>query len=111
MLDCLSDKHTTKLVLPKGLMWKTGGIKYLGVFLGNDTVLHKNWDNVLEKFEGRLRRWSWLLPRMSYRGRALIINNLVSSSLWHRLACVDPPPNLLSKMLVNFFWDKLHWIP
>ncbi|KAK0155415.1 Transposon TX1 uncharacterized protein [Merluccius polli] len=51
---------------------------------------------------------------MSYRGRALIINNLVSSSLWHRLACVDPPPNLLSRiqaMLVNFFWDKLHWIP
>ena len=69
---------------------------------------------MLEKFEGRLRRWSWLLPSMSYRGRALIINNLVSSSLWHRLACVDPPPNLLSKiqaMLLNSFWDKLHWIP
>lgn len=110
----VSDKPTTKLVLPGGLTWKTGGIKYLGVFLGDETVLNKNWDNVLEKIEGRLRRWSWLLPCMSYRGRALIINNLVSSSLWHRLACVDPPPNLLSKiqvMLVNFFWDKLHWIP
>ena len=51
---------------------------------------------------------------MSYRGHTLIINNLMSSSLWHRLACVDPPrPNLLSRIqtvLVNFFWDKLHWI-
>ncbi|KAI3360881.1 hypothetical protein L3Q82_012889, partial [Scortum barcoo] len=36
------------------------------------------------------------------------------SSLWHRLAVVDPPSNLLSRVqaiLVNFFWDRLHWLP
>ncbi|KAF1378060.1 hypothetical protein PFLUV_G00185660 [Perca fluviatilis] len=51
---------------------------------------------------------------MSYRGRTLVINNLLASSLWHKLSCVDPPSNLLAKIqavLVNFFWDKLHWIP
>lgn len=52
---------------------------------------------------------------MSYRGTTLVITNLVSSSLWHRLACVDPPSNVLSRIqsvLVDFFfWDKLHWIP
>jgi len=50
---------------------------------------------------------------MSYRGRTLVVNNLVASSLWHRLACVDPPKQLLAKIqavLVDFFWDKLHWI-
>ncbi|KAK3522705.1 hypothetical protein QTP86_030099, partial [Hemibagrus guttatus] len=37
-----------------------------------------------------------------------------SPSLWHKLACVDPPPNLLASiqaLLVDFFWDGLHWIP
>lgn len=50
---------------------------------------------------------------MSYRGRILIINNLVASSLWHRLACLDPPLNLLveiQKVLVDFFGEKLHWV-
>ncbi|KAK3553222.1 hypothetical protein QTP86_032127, partial [Hemibagrus guttatus] len=51
---------------------------------------------------------------MSYRGRTLVINNLAASSLWHKLACVDPPPNLLANIqaqLVDFFWDGLPWIP
>ena len=51
---------------------------------------------------------------MSHRGRTLIANNLVSSTLWHRLACVDPPPSLLAevqRVLVDFFWGKMHWIP
>lgn len=54
------------------------------------------------------------MPSVSFRGWTLIINSLVSSFLWHRLACVDPPSNLLSevqKVLVDFFWDRLHWLP
>ncbi|KAI3377340.1 hypothetical protein L3Q82_008544, partial [Scortum barcoo] len=48
------------------------------------------------------------------RGRVLILNNLISTALWHRLACVDPPVSLLSRIqavLVDFFWDRLHWVP
>ncbi len=51
---------------------------------------------------------------MSFRGRTLIDNNLVASLLWHRLACIDPPEKLLAEIqavFVDFFWDKLHWIP
>lgn len=33
-------------------------------------------------------------PCMSYRGRTLLINNLVSSLLWHRLAVEDLPLSL-----------------
>lgn len=43
----------------------------------------------------------------------LVVNNLAASSLWHRLACVDPPKQLLAKIqavLVDFFWDELHWV-
>ncbi len=77
-------------------------------------MLSKNWEGVLEKVKGRLQKWKWLLPKMSFRGRVIIINNLVASVLWHRLACVDPPNGLLSKIqaiLVDFFWSTFHWIP
>ena len=69
---------------------------------------------MLEKVEGKLAKWRWLLPHMSYRGRVLIINNLVASTLWHRLKCLEPPAGLLQKVqavIINFFWDKLHWVP
>ncbi len=103
-----------RLVLPGGLVWKRGGLKYLGVHLGDETFSSKNWDCLLEKVEGRLKKWKWILPKLSFKGRILIINNLVSSMLWHRLACTDPPANLLSRVqavMVDFFWDRLHWVP
>ena len=100
--------------LPDGLTWTRNGFKYLGVFLGNDLFIQKNFEGVVEKIKGRLDKWTFLLHKTSYKGRVLIVNNLVASSLWHRLACVDPPTHLLSKIqsiLVDFFWDKLHWVP
>lgn len=100
--------------LPDNLSWRKDGFKYLGVFLGNDVVMGRNWEGAVESVKGRLEKWKWLLSKMSYRGRVLIINNLVASSFWHRLACVDPPPDLLQKIqsvLGNFFWDGLHWVP
>ncbi|KAJ4933762.1 hypothetical protein JOQ06_006573, partial [Pogonophryne albipinna] len=100
--------------LPGGLTWKRGGLKYLGVHLGDEVTLGKNWEGLLEKVEGKLNKWRWLLPHMSYRGRVLVINNLVASSLWHKLKCVEPPAGLLKKLqgiILNFFWDKLHWVP
>ncbi|KAK3509240.1 hypothetical protein QTP70_025587, partial [Hemibagrus guttatus] len=35
-----------------------------------------------------------------------------SRIVWHKLACVDPPPNLLASIqaLLVDFWDCLHWI-
>ncbi len=95
-----------KTVLPNWLSWVKGGFKYLGVFLGDYSFVCRNWDNVLEKIEGRLKKWKWILPHMSFKGRVLVINNLASSMLWHRLMCVDPLPQLLAKIqavLVNFF--------
>ncbi|KAK3539294.1 hypothetical protein QTP86_033724 [Hemibagrus guttatus] len=100
--------------LPGGLAWKRGGFKYLGVYLGTIEFLNKNWEGSVEHVKGILSRWKQLLPKMSYRGRTLVINNLAASSLWHKLACVDPPPNLLANIqaqLVDDFWDGLHWIP
>ena len=101
-------------VFSKDLKWIKDGFKYLGIYLGKKSVMEKNWETVTEKIEGKLSKWRWLLPLMSMRGRVLVLNNLVASQLWHRLSCVDPPPNLLAeiqKKMVDFFWDGLHWVP
>lgn len=56
-----------------------GGLKYLGVYVGDAATECKNWEGVVEKVGGKLEKWRWLLPQMSYRGRVLIINNLATS--------------------------------
>lgn len=74
--------------------------------MGDTETESKNWEGVVEKVKGRLKRWFWLLPHMSFRGRVLICNNLVASSLWHRLMVLNPPQDLLSNIqteIVNFF--------
>ncbi len=35
--------------LPGGLEWKKDGFKYLGVYLGDESMMRKNWEGVLEK--------------------------------------------------------------
>lgn len=102
------------MVLPGGMSWSQCGLKYLGIFLGNESTNQKNSENVCENVEGRLERWKWLLPKMSFRGRTLIIKNLVAYSLWHRLTVLEPPVGILEKIqikMTNFFGDKLHWVP
>ncbi len=61
------------------------GFKVLGVFLGTDQYIQKNWDGIFEKVSGHLQRWKWILSQLSYKGRVRIINNLVASMMWHRL--------------------------
>ncbi|KAJ3587841.1 hypothetical protein NHX12_011436 [Muraenolepis orangiensis] len=56
-------------VLPQNMVWKKDGFKYLGVFLGKEIVVLKNWEDVIEKIEGKLSKWKWLLPQMSFKAR------------------------------------------
>lgn len=99
--------------LPCGLHWGREGIKALGVFLGNEQFQRRNWEGLLEKVSARLSKWKWLLPQLSYRGRVLVINNLVASTLWHKMTVMEPPVELVCKIqriIVNFFWSGAHWI-
>lgn len=45
----LSDELSRELVFPPGLTLNKNGFKYLGVYLGDENYVRKNWDNVLEK--------------------------------------------------------------
>jgi len=42
-----------------------------------------------KKTKGRLEKWRRLWPKMSFRGWVTIINNLVASMFWHRLAFIE----------------------
>ncbi|KAJ3614549.1 hypothetical protein NHX12_018121 [Muraenolepis orangiensis] len=43
-------------VLPQNMVWRKYGFKYLGVFLGKGIVVLKNWEDVMEKIEGKLSK-------------------------------------------------------
>jgi len=96
--------------LPPKVKWVDEGGKYLGGFLGSPQYGQKNWDGVAERVQKRLRRWKRAQPHLSYRGRVLVINNLVASFLWHRVICLQPLEDLLNgvqKQLLDFFWGGL----
>ena len=99
--------------LPGGLQWGRNGMRVLGVYLGTEEYQKQNWEGVLEKVCAKLSKWIWLLPQLSYRGRVLVANNLIASTLWHRLVVLPPPTGLIEEVqrqLVNFFWSGQHWI-
>jgi len=99
--------------LPQQCHWNTEGLKILGICFGTQQYMTRNWDGVVEKILGRLKRWNWIQPQLSCRGRVLVINNLAASMLWHRLTVLDPPAGLLQllqKHFVNFFWGGHHWV-
>ena len=101
-------------ILPHSLTWKREGLKYLGIYIGNTNIVKKNWENISTTVDSKLAKWRWLHSQMSFRGRVLVLNNLVASLLWHRLTCLDPPSGLIAEIqakMVNFFWDKFHWVP
>ena len=53
-------------------------------------MLKKNWDGTVKTIEKRLNQWKKVLPHLSYKGRVLVANNLVSSLLWHKAICLQP---------------------
>ena len=106
-------QDSTPPVLPQRCAWNLEGFKFLGVYLGTVGYMSKNWEGMEEKITGRLQRWRWILPQLSYRGRVLVVNNLAASMLWHKAFVLDPPVSLLcslQKAFVNFFWDGYHWL-
>ncbi|CAM4565211.1 unnamed protein product [Lepidochelys olivacea] len=58
-------------------------------------------------------RWTGLLQCLSLCGRALVLNQLVLSLLWHWLNTLSPVPGILARLhrtALEFFWPGLHWV-
>lgn len=52
----VGDVLSRDVVLPAGLTWNKRGIRYIGVFLGNESFVCKNWERMLEKVEGSIKK-------------------------------------------------------
>ncbi|CAM4564761.1 unnamed protein product, partial [Caretta caretta] len=97
------------------IWWSAGPLIYLGVYL---SATHpsppENWKNLEGGVIERIRRWTRLLRCLSLRGRALVLNQLVLSTLWYRLNTLAPAPGFLThlqRLILEFFWSGMHWAP
>ncbi|CAM5131997.1 unnamed protein product [Natator depressus] len=74
----------------------------------------ENWENLEGGVIERLRKWMGLLRCLSFRGRALVLNQLVLSMLWYRLNTLVPALGFrtnLQTSILGFFWSGMHWAP
>ncbi|CAM4546847.1 unnamed protein product, partial [Lepidochelys olivacea] len=97
------------------IRWSAGPLLYLGVYL---SATHpsppENWQNLEGGVIERIRKWTRLLRCLSLRGRALVLNQLVLSTLWYRLNTLAPAPGFLThlrRFILEFFWSGMHWAP
>ncbi|CAM4629055.1 unnamed protein product [Lepidochelys olivacea] len=97
------------------IRWSAGPLLYLGVYL---SATHpsppENWQNLEGGVIERIRKWTRLLRCLSLRGRALVLNQLVLSTLWYRLNTLAPAPGFLThlrRLILEFFWSGMHWAP
>ena len=95
---------------PLGFQWNNEGLNFLGVSLGvSRNYMSKNWEKCKEKLSKTLSRWTPLSQSLSFKGKILVANQLAASKVFHCLAVLSPPQNILKElqnMLVNFIWSN-----
>jgi len=87
---------------PFGLKW-VNKMRVLGVFFSNGLVSvdDDNWRSKLDKLSSVLNLWKQ--RDLSFVGRALIVNVLGASRLWH-VAKVIPPPHWVRDKFKSIVW-------
>ena len=87
---------------PFGLKW-VSKIRILGVFFSNGLVCvdNDNWKSKLDKLSSVLGLWKQ--RDLSFIGRAMIVNVLGASRLWH-VAKVLPPPAWVYDVFKSIIW-------
>lgn len=96
---------------PLPIKLQPDGMVILGVMLSHDSSFSDeyNWTHRIPKICNILKSWS--LRKLSYKGKALIINSLITSTLWYRASVVSLPSQhikILNEHICNFFWSSGH---
>ena len=89
------------------IQWSSAEIKVLGSRLNNDGT--QDWGPSLKKLETILQ--TWRSRKLSFRGRALIINSLGLSRFWYLGAVVPINKDLITqinKIIFPFLWACPH---
>ena len=83
--------------------------KVLGQFFGNVNCTTMNWNVKVQKINNIIAAWKH--RDISYKGRALIINALLTSTLWYNVTSLAVPPWAIAQIeqsIYGFFWDNKH---
>ncbi|KAI3507508.1 hypothetical protein L1887_22495 [Cichorium endivia] len=90
---------------------------FLGLPIGVNMKLSRNWNVVIEKFKSKLSKWKSKM--MSFGGRLTLVNSVLSSLPLYYFSLFKAPKkviNSLESIRRNFLWGsygenrKIHWI-
>ena len=85
--------------------WTKGPVKVLGVWLGPDLQVEKNWDEAACRVANLTQKWAE--RKLSLKGRAEVANAYIASVVYYRLTVVPCPKTHLTRlerMLFRFLW-------
>lgn len=86
--------------------------KILGQFIGNVDCTRLNWESKIQKINNIIAAWRH--RDLSYKGKALIINGLLTSTLWFNATSLPVPSWAIAQIeesIYNFFWSyKRHLV-
>ena len=90
---------------PYGLQW-VKDLPLLGATFNVGDYSIPTWEPAVSKLEPRLSAWSG--RQLSFQGKAVVINNLAFSQLWHLCQVFPVPPwaaKRIDKAVWTFFWS------
>jgi hypothetical protein len=79
--------------------------KYLGILMHHKKLLNVDWKSVEKKFEKRLSCWKGKM--LSYGGRLILVNSVLSSLTLFMLSFYEIPKGILHKL--DFYRSRLFW--
>ena len=78
----------------------------LGIYVGNTACTDKNIEHKLHKLRNIIATWKH--RDLSLKGRALVINGLLTSTLWYQAANIHFPTWAIQEiedLIYNFMWN------
>ena len=90
---------------PLDLQWSSAWVKVLGVFIGPSDLEEENWRPRIAAVENCLK--AWRLRRLSFRGRAVVVNALALSRIWYVASLIPMPVWVLAslnRLIFPFVW-------
>ena len=94
---------------PLDFEWNTDAFpdKILGLYIGNTDCSLRNLEHKIDKINTTIAAWRH--RSLSFKGRALIINALLTSTLWYHATNLYFPSwaiDNIERAIYNFFWDN-----
>ena len=90
---------------PHGFNWNKKSLKILGLYFGTENTKTLNWKDRITKFTKILNIWQ--SRELSFRGKAIVLQQLASSVLWYP-ATVFPLPDWAVKQLNEALWKFVY---